>query len=210
MLIHAVNPFGMRNFRRFNENNCDLNRNALTPEELRQAQARDPTSTGYTQLDYLFNPFYAQNKDGSSFSWVDSYGAKSELPAASRSADSERALHQADARNQAQIAASAHQRSFRVECWEMARILGLLLFEMVRTGPALVKCALVGGQYLKSTGVWYVETNLRIRSVPWHRRSETPLSWDSKMVTRGQCAGSIFTLVWASMAPTSSWLVNAL
>ncbi|MGB1596759.1 MAG: DUF2817 domain-containing protein, partial [Promethearchaeia archaeon] len=24
MLIHAVNPFGMRNFRRFNENNCDL------------------------------------------------------------------------------------------------------------------------------------------------------------------------------------------
>ena len=155
MLIHAVNPFGMRNFRRFNENNCDLNRNALTPEELRQAQARDPTSTGYPQLDYLFNPFYAQNKDGSPFSWVDSYGAKCELPAASRSADSERALHQADARNQAQIAASVHRRSFRVECWEMARILGLLLFEMVRTGPALVKRALVGGQYLKSTGVWY-------------------------------------------------------
>ena len=179
MLIHAVNPFGMRNFRRFNENNCDLNRNALTPEELRQAQARDPTSTGYPQLDYLFNPFYAQNKDGSPFSWVDSYGAKCELPAASRSADSERALHQADARNQAQIAASVHRRSFRVECWEMARILGLLLFEMVRTGPALVKRALVGGQYLKSTGVWYGGDKLEnsIRAVAQAIRDPTLLGF---------------------------------
>ena len=98
MLIHAVNPFGMRVSRRFNENNCDLNRNALTSDELRQAQARDPTLTGYPQLDYLFNPFYAQNKDGSQFSWVASYDTKCGLQAASRSVDSEQALRVADAR----------------------------------------------------------------------------------------------------------------
>ena len=41
VLVHAVNPFGMAHFRRFNENNVDLNRNALPPADRAAVLARD-------------------------------------------------------------------------------------------------------------------------------------------------------------------------
>ena len=38
--VHAVNPYGFANLRRFNENNVDLNRNNLTPEQWKQVHTR--------------------------------------------------------------------------------------------------------------------------------------------------------------------------
>ena len=51
VLLHALNPFGMANSRRVNENNVDLNRNFL-------AEGDDYTgsSEGYRRLDSLLNP----------------------------------------------------------------------------------------------------------------------------------------------------------
>jgi predicted deacylase len=51
LLIHALNPWGMKNKRRVNENNIDLNRNfALDPDLYRQ---KNPE---YTQLNSFLNP----------------------------------------------------------------------------------------------------------------------------------------------------------
>lgn len=38
--VHAVNPYGFAALRRFNENNVDLNRNNLTPEQWKQVHTR--------------------------------------------------------------------------------------------------------------------------------------------------------------------------
>lgn len=56
VFVHAVNPFGMAHFRRWNENNVDLNRNALTPEEFRELQKRDPNQFGYVDVSAYINP----------------------------------------------------------------------------------------------------------------------------------------------------------
>eukprot|EP00392_Amoebophrya_sp_AT5.2_P019193 g19939.t1 len=47
----------MRHYRRFNENNVDLMRNALTTEMATVALERDPNATGYEDLNYLLNPY---------------------------------------------------------------------------------------------------------------------------------------------------------
>lgn len=49
MLMHAVNPFGFAHGRRVNENNVDLNRNAL-------AQFPGPTNPGYARVNDWINP----------------------------------------------------------------------------------------------------------------------------------------------------------
>mmetsp|Transcript_24906 Transcript_24906/g.59126 ORF Transcript_24906/g.59126 Transcript_24906/m.59126 type:complete len:300 (-) Transcript_24906:2838-3737(-) len=69
LLIHAVNPVGMRYHRRFNENNVDLNRNVLSREQWEEVRSSDPNMFGYVTLDRVLNPFYA---DG--FSWVEAVG----------------------------------------------------------------------------------------------------------------------------------------
>lgn len=57
ILVHAVNPHGMAHYRRTNENNVDLNRNGLHPEEWERALGRDPNVASYQDLDVtLFNP----------------------------------------------------------------------------------------------------------------------------------------------------------
>lgn len=56
ILVHAVNPYGMAHFRRFNENNVDLNRNALTPHGLQEMLAREPNIAGYFDFELMFNP----------------------------------------------------------------------------------------------------------------------------------------------------------
>lgn len=49
MLMHAVNPYGFAHGRRVNENNVDLNRNAL-------AQFPGPANPGYARLNDWINP----------------------------------------------------------------------------------------------------------------------------------------------------------
>lgn len=57
--VHAVNPYGMANFRRWNENNVDLNRNAMTDEEFQEVLARDPNLAGYEDFQDLLVPVAA-------------------------------------------------------------------------------------------------------------------------------------------------------
>ncbi len=56
LLIHAVNPFGMRHHRRTNENNVDLNRNVLAPDQIKAVIERDPNYFGYVDMDPVLNP----------------------------------------------------------------------------------------------------------------------------------------------------------
>jgi hypothetical protein len=60
ILIHAVNPYGMAHYRRVNEDNVDLNRNAMTEaelEELSKSHVNHHNKKIYQQFDTtLFNP----------------------------------------------------------------------------------------------------------------------------------------------------------
>lgn len=51
LMVHVVNPWGMSNWRRVNENNVDLNRNFLPPGS--SYRTDDPT---YARVDALLNP----------------------------------------------------------------------------------------------------------------------------------------------------------
>ncbi|MBW2364645.1 MAG: DUF2817 domain-containing protein [Deltaproteobacteria bacterium] len=51
LFVHTLNPFGMAWFRRFNENNVDLNRNFHAPGE-----ERPITSDAYRRLETFLNP----------------------------------------------------------------------------------------------------------------------------------------------------------
>eukprot|EP00934_Nitzschia_sp_Nitz4_P002107 Nitzschia sp. Nitz4//scaffold24_size164493//69457//70749//NITZ4_002325-RA/size164493-processed-gene-0.196-mRNA-1//1//CDS//3329544105//2107//frame0 len=55
VFVHAVNPYGMKNYRRFNEHNVDLNRNAIAnfPEFL---EKRDPNIARYDNFIDLVSP----------------------------------------------------------------------------------------------------------------------------------------------------------
>lgn len=55
VLIHAVNPYGMHNFRRTNEHNVDLNRNCIDDFET-FTKNRDPNIAGYETLRHLYAP----------------------------------------------------------------------------------------------------------------------------------------------------------
>lgn len=56
LFVHAVNPHGMAHFRRFNEENVDLNRNYLSEEQWQQVKARDPNIAGYEDLRSVLVP----------------------------------------------------------------------------------------------------------------------------------------------------------
>lgn len=55
VFIHAVNPYGFANLRRFNEENVDLNRNHLSEEEWKEVLARDPDFVGFERLRPLMD-----------------------------------------------------------------------------------------------------------------------------------------------------------
>ena len=55
VFIHAINPFGMSNNRRVNEQNIDVNRNFLSDEQLAFTRNRDPNFAGYVDIDFLLN-----------------------------------------------------------------------------------------------------------------------------------------------------------
>jgi len=59
VLVHALNPYGMAWRRRANENNVDLNRNFLRPDE-----HWDGAPALYPRLDPLLNPPSAPARDG--------------------------------------------------------------------------------------------------------------------------------------------------
>ena len=56
IFIHIVNPFGMANNRRVNEDNIDLNRNFLLLDEFEKVINREPNFAGYKDIDFLINP----------------------------------------------------------------------------------------------------------------------------------------------------------
>ncbi|GKZ00279.1 hypothetical protein MPSEU_000980800 [Mayamaea pseudoterrestris] len=60
VLVHAVNPYGMAHYRRVNEHNVDLNRNALTKQEFESIHEHHNAShESYAKLQDLFNPHQA-------------------------------------------------------------------------------------------------------------------------------------------------------
>ena len=72
VFVHAINPFGMGNNRRVNEDNIDVNRNFLTNEQLDpntvgSVRQRDPNFAGYVDIDFLLNP---TQQIGTRLNWV--------------------------------------------------------------------------------------------------------------------------------------------
>ncbi|CAK4217108.1 unnamed protein product [Aphanomyces euteiches] len=59
VLVHGLNPYGMAELRRVNENNVDLNRNHLTPAQFQAKRAESPDLHGYASANALLNPNYA-------------------------------------------------------------------------------------------------------------------------------------------------------
>lgn len=56
VFVHAVNPFGFKHHRRVNEDNVDLNRNFLSPEEWQQVKALDPNYARHLDFKDVINP----------------------------------------------------------------------------------------------------------------------------------------------------------
>lgn len=56
VFVHAVNPYGMAHFRRWNENNVDLNRNALDDKGWLEVMSRDSNIAGYEDFKNLLVP----------------------------------------------------------------------------------------------------------------------------------------------------------
>lgn len=57
LIIHGINPYGFKNFRRVTENNVDLNRNFDTSKELFKTE-----NTGYAKLYQFLNPGFEHKK----------------------------------------------------------------------------------------------------------------------------------------------------
>ena len=75
LLIHSVNPYGMRHHRRTNENNVDLNRNVLGgPASFAELRSRHPNECHYVDMDAALNPADRGDVGGGivpPFSWAD-------------------------------------------------------------------------------------------------------------------------------------------
>ncbi len=56
VFVHALNPYGFSKLRRFNENNVDLNRNFMTPNQFEEVKAGDPNHVGYVDMMDFINP----------------------------------------------------------------------------------------------------------------------------------------------------------
>eukprot|EP01104_Vermistella_antarctica_P020219 TRINITY_DN856_c0_g1_i1.p1 TRINITY_DN856_c0_g1~~TRINITY_DN856_c0_g1_i1.p1 ORF type:complete len:460 (+),score=63.47 TRINITY_DN856_c0_g1_i1:35-1381(+) len=60
VMIHAMNPYGFANNRRWNENNVDINRNViLTDEKWAKVLSRDENHGGYVDWSTFINPDHA-------------------------------------------------------------------------------------------------------------------------------------------------------
>eukprot|EP01032_Pedospumella_encystans_P017529 gene17529-19970_t len=56
VFVHALNPFGFKHHRRVNEDNVDLNRNFLTPEERQYVDSLDPNYARHIDFKDIINP----------------------------------------------------------------------------------------------------------------------------------------------------------
>lgn len=62
IMVHSLNPFGMKYWRRVNENNVDLNRNALFSENnWKNVLERDSNIAGYDDISDIINPVTFNN-----------------------------------------------------------------------------------------------------------------------------------------------------
>jgi len=57
VLVHAVNPYGMAHYRRTNENNVDLNRNGIHPENWKNVQTNAETANQVTSIYQAYGKF---------------------------------------------------------------------------------------------------------------------------------------------------------
>lgn len=161
LLIHSVNPFGMRHHRRTNKNNVDLNRNALSEEEWEMIRLRDPNFAGYVDLDSVLNPFVPVDKNGL-FSWVNAARSGGYTGEVSRLQQRDEEVREA-ASSEPLISSKTNNVSLYIEqlfdCWsqqaEIAQSALRLIRTMVTVGYTRTKRAFVSSQYLKQSGSQY-------------------------------------------------------
>jgi len=166
LLIHAVNPNGMRHHRRTNENNVDLNRNVLTQEIWKKVRTRDPNFVGYVDMDSAINPFIPWGSSGM-FSWA----------TAARDAGYEGNITRLQLRDDevmrhvegetnlfresnydtslGNFSLFSDVRVWLERKWILAEIVWKVLYTVFTMGYTNGKRALVAAQYLKQSGVGY-------------------------------------------------------
>ncbi|KAL7540301.1 hypothetical protein ACHAXR_010016 [Thalassiosira sp. AJA248-18] len=164
LLIHAINPFGMRHHRRANENNVDLNRNVLSEQMWSHIRQRDPNFVGYVDMDSELNPFAAKDGNGRLFSWVDAarnggfHGDVAKL----RQQDEKvkNAVDESNYSPQKHIAASLKEPKNTFNSWldekkDVLGAIGKVISSLIRLGYTTGKRAMVASQYHKPSGVFY-------------------------------------------------------
>jgi hypothetical protein len=172
LIIHSINPFGMRHHRRTNENNVDLNRNVLSEEEWEWVRKRDPNFAGYVELDSVLNPFIMQN-DEEIFLWEDA------ARMAGYGGDVDK-LKQRD--NEVRFASVQHlPKSYIIPALNETNTINNWMhqtLEILQSIPRLVKAmsfvgytqtkrAFVSSQYLKQSGSQYGGGNHRFHVEKW-------------------------------------------
>lgn len=164
LLIHSVNPYGMRHNRRTNENNVDINRNALSTEEWGIIRSRDPNFAGYVSLDSILNPFVPVNGAGELFSWVDAAkksgytGDVSELKQRDNEVQEAASRDQSGSMKQCGISPLGEASNF--DNWlkqnvEIIKSIPRLIKALAVVGYTQTKRAFVSSQYLKQVGSQY-------------------------------------------------------
>lgn len=171
LLLHSINPYGMRHHRRTNANNVDLNRNALSLDQWKYIRQRDPNFAGYVDLDWVLNPFLPvdenDNGDNHLFSWVSSARSSGYTGNIER-------LNQRDeeVRRQAVKDFSSNQPHGTLEnlslwnapeietSWfrdsiQIIKLFPLVLHALLTLGYDKTKRAFVSSQYLKPSGSQY-------------------------------------------------------
>ncbi|KAL3798275.1 hypothetical protein HJC23_000189 [Cyclotella cryptica] len=163
LIIHAVNPYGMRHHRRTNENNVDLNRNALSAEEWKLIRFRDPNFEGYVDLDSVLNPF-SPVTNGELFSWVRAArhgGFEGDMSTLKQRDDEvQRTLHESRNESTEYNMPAVNNPVNAVNDWiaqiiEISKSIPLLMKAMLSVGYARTKRTLVSSQYLKQCGSQY-------------------------------------------------------
>ncbi len=179
LLIHSVNPHGMRHHRRANENNVDLNRNVLDgPAAFAELRARDPNEHHYVDMDAALNPAFGGDGGVPPFSWADAAlgGGFAGDVSGLRLRDEEMMARRREdpmmgggvprpppggawggdpLGDDATTACSDAVRAWMGENWRILRIIGSMARHMIVLGYTDAKRGLVTGQYHKQSGLFY-------------------------------------------------------
>ena len=171
LLIHLVNPYGMRHHRRTNENNVDLNRNVLDSTTWIELRRRDPNEFHYVDMDASLNPSLGM---GEKFSWADAArdgGYDGDLSELMRR-DYEMAREEANSIHDDVVGDNAHRRhltqlideptsatdaiwAWITEMEAVLRIIGSISQQVIALGYTNAKRGLVTGQYHRPSGLSY-------------------------------------------------------